>query len=279
MVASKSDTDAFLPPFSAAALLPTVFGQTIKQLDYQVCLGLSFVTAVLTPCFRRGSVQRYGILALQIYFTVQAYFAPVKPSENLAVVYTSRVLLGNLTLRYFDRLYLRAPEDAFYRVDDRGAQEKSDALTPIQKLWWSAELFLVTRGVGWNWRISGMPKSPGRTRATFVLGQASRWVVMYVSVWAVERACANILDEWAQLPDGPVKSGLLAISRNTAFLYVFITFAFSLTAYTHFEMLSLPLSLLCVGLKVGPTRWRQPDAWPATFGSFGEAYSLRRFWR
>ena len=38
-------------------------------------------------------------------------------------------------------------------------------------------------------------------------------------------------------------------------------------------LLLLLLSLLC------PFSSKQPDAWPATFGSLAEYYSLRRFWR
>lgn len=102
---------------------------------------------------------------------------------------------------------------------------------------------------------------------------------MYGSVWLAERVCEGILGEWPQLPNGRGKTALLTFTHNTAFLHAFIVFVLGLTVYTHFVMLTLPLALLCVGLGVGPTRWRQPDAWPATFGSLFEAYSLRRFWR
>ncbi|KAK7699539.1 hypothetical protein SLS57_012370 [Botryosphaeria dothidea] len=277
MAAPKSDTRVSLSPFSAAAVLPSFFGHAFSQLDFQACLALSFTTAVLTPCFRRGSVQRYGMLALQVYFTVLAYLAPVTPTGNLAVTYSSGVLLGNLTLRYLDRLYLHVPEEAFRRVHD-GVEEKPGTLSPSQKLWWSAELLTTTRGVGWNWRVPGTPKTANRARAAFVFDRGVRWIAMYGSVWLAERVCAGILDEWAQLPDGCAKSSLLAVTHNTAFLHAFVVLVLGLTVYTHFAMLTLPAALLCVGLGLGPTRWRRPDAWPATFGSLAEAYSLRRFW-
>ena len=279
MAALKSDTHAFFAPVAAAAALPPFLDHGISQLDFSACLALSFVTAVLTPCFRHGSPQRYGMLALQVYFTAQAYLAPVKPTGNLAVTYSSGVLMGNLTLRYLDRLYLHVPEDIFRRVLRNGVEEDPNALSPSQKLWWSAELLITTRGIGWNWRVPGTPKPTNRPRGIFVVDRAVRWIVMYGSIWLAECVCIGILDEWKQLPDGWAKDGLQALTHNSAFLYAFIVFVLGLTVYTHFVMLTLPLALLCVGLGAGPARWRQPDAWPATFGPLTEAYSLRRFWR
>jgi hypothetical protein len=277
MAAHKPESHAFPFPLSAAAGLPPFFGHVFSQLNFEACLALSFTTAIITPCFRRGSVQRYGSLALQVYFTVQAYLARVTPPSNLAVSYSYGVLLGNLTLRYLDRLYLHVPEKVFRRVDGSGIEENPDSLSVSQKLWWSTELLTTTRGVGWNWRIQGTPAAANRARAAFVFDRGVRWVAMYGSVWFAERICVGILDEWAQLSEGWGKSVLLALTHNTVFLYVYVVGVLGLTVYTHFALLTLPAALLCVGLGLG--RWKQPDAWPATFGSLGEAYSLRRFWR
>ncbi|KAK7180695.1 uncharacterized protein CC84DRAFT_1191013 [Paraphaeosphaeria sporulosa] len=250
----------------------------LPELDFQFCLLLSFITAVLVPCFRRGSVERSGMLALQVYFTVQAYLAPVKPTGNLVMSYQSGLLLGNLTLRYLDRLYLHVPEDEFRRTHENGVEERPETLSMGQKLGWSAELLLITRGVGWNWRVKGTPKATSRRRTAFVLDRLLRWVAIYGGIFLAERVCEGILSEWAQLPEGLIKSGLLAVTQSSMFLYVWIVLVMGLTIYTHFAMLVLPLALLCVGCGIGPVRWRQPDAWPATFGSLAEAYSLRRFW-
>ncbi|KAF1977125.1 hypothetical protein BU23DRAFT_551055 [Bimuria novae-zelandiae CBS 107.79] len=273
MAAKISDTYAVFSPLHA------ISGISFPRLDFQSCLALSFITAVLTPCFRRGSVERYGILALQVYFTVQAYLAPVKPTGNLAVSYSSGVLLGNLTLRYFDRLYLHVPEEEFRRVQEDGVEERPDTLSLSQKLGWSVELLTTTRGVGWNWRVPGTPKAKKRTRAGFVFDRLVRWIAMYGGIFLAERICNGILNDWAQLPDGWIKSGLLAVTHNTVFLYTFVVLTLGLTVYTHFAMLTLPLALVCVGLGLGPAPWRQPDAWPATFNSLAEACSLRGFWR
>ena len=260
-------------------LLPGNTFYAAPQLDFQTSLVLSFVTAVLVPCFRRRSVQRAGVLALQIYFTAQAYIAPIKSAGNFAITYSSGLLLGNLTLRYLDRLYLHTPEDEFRRVEKDGTEEDPDTLSWMQKLGWSAELLMVTRGVGWNWRVKGTPKAPSRKRTSFVLDRLIRWIAMYGAIFLAERACESILNEWSHVPDGMLRSTLQAVTQNTLFLYAWIVLVFGFTIYTHFAMLILPLSLLCVGFGIGPTRWRQPEAWPATFGSLTEAYSLRRFWR
>ncbi|KAL1602692.1 hypothetical protein SLS60_006112 [Paraconiothyrium brasiliense] len=267
-----SDTHAFLPPLLAKV------NYAFPHMDFQTCFILSFITAVLTPCFRRGSVGRSGILALQVYFTIQAYLAPVKPTGNLAVSYSSGVLFGNVTLRYLDRLYLHVPEEEFRRIQEDGVEERPDTLSLGQKLEWSAELLLTTRGIGWNWRVQGTPKPMNRTRTAFVSDRLVRWVAMYGGIFLAERVCEGILNEWAQLPDSLVKSGLLALTNNNVFLHTWIVFVLGLTVYTHFAMITLPLALLCVGFGLGPISWRQPEAWPATFGSLTEAYSLRRFW-
>ncbi|KAL5405915.1 hypothetical protein PMIN03_008117 [Paraphaeosphaeria minitans] len=266
------ENNTFLPP------LPAMSSYAFPQLDFQACLLLSFLTAILVPCFRRGSVARSGMLLVQVYFTVQAYLTPVKPTGNLVMSYQSGLLLGNLTLRYLDRLYLHVPEDEFRRIHEDGVEERPETLSMGQKLGWSAELLMTTRGVGWNWRVKGTPKAVSRRRSAFVLDRLLRWVAMYGGIFLAERVCEGILTEWAQLPEGLVKSSLLAVTRNSMFLYAWIVLVLGLTIYTHFAMLMLPLALLCVGFGFGPIRWQQPDAWPATFGSLAEAHSLRRFW-
>lgn len=267
------ENSTFFPP------LPTMSSYVFPQLDFQACLLLSFITAVLVPCFRRGSVERYGMLAVQVYFTVQAYLTPVEPTGNLVMSYQSGLLLGNLTLRYLDRLYLHVPEEEFHRIHENGVEERPETLSMGQKLGWSAELLMTTRGVGWNWRVKGTPKAMSRRRTAFIFDRLLRWVAMYGAIFLAERVCEGILDEWAQLPEGLIKSGLLAVTQNSMFLYAWIVLVLGLTIYTHFAMLVLPLALLCVGFGFGPIRWRQPDAWPAIFGSLAEAHSLRRFWR
>ncbi|GKZ40182.1 hypothetical protein AbraIFM66950_003006, partial [Aspergillus brasiliensis] len=61
-------------------------------------------------------------------------------------------------------------------------------------------------------------------------------------------------------------------------LYALIVLGLALVVYSHFAVFVLPLSILCVGLQVGPVAWRDMSAWPPDYGSLREAYSLRRFW-
>lgn len=256
--------------------IPTVHTTDVWEtkslpLDSTHYTALAFILATCVPQARRGTALRYGLLLLQITCVFQAFFARPSPIPERAVVYTSGVLMGNLAARYFDRLYSTIPEESFKRVlsKEPTVLEDVDKLSSPQRFFWALELFSVTRGIGWNWRVSGIPKpSTQTTRFHFAAAQLSRWVAMYAGLHLIEVICADVLSN----PDT-----MFSLPRNMH-LYALIVGGFAMTIYSHFGILMLPLSALCVGCQVGPRAWQDATAWPPNFGSIPEAYSIRRFW-
>lgn len=267
-------------------------------LDNAQYTALAFLSACLIPSFSPQSALRRGLLLLQILFTVLVFIAP-PPADisNTAVLYTAGVLGGNLLARYIDRLYLRIPEQEFSRIvqdplsnrtpvhpkkdvpKKELVHEDTKSLTGTHKMFWTFELLTVTRGIGWNWSVTGISSLPAQvSRVRFVQSCLAKWVAMYASLHLLGLSCHAILTSFQSIRDPWIRVTLVSLTSNTIFLYTFIVLGWAVTIYSHFALLMLPLSMVCVGLRVGPESWQEPEAWPPNFGSFKEAYSIRRFW-
>lgn len=251
---------------------------SVIKLDSHQCTALSFLLAVLTVSFPHGSVLRRGLLLLHITVLAQAYFAPAPLNlTNVAELYIHGVLLGNLTARYIDRLYLRVPEKAFHRLVN-GKAEDPNQLPWLQKVLWALELFSVTRGIGWNWRISGIPRSGEQSRQQFLQSCLLKYIAMYTGLYLTSAICRGILTGFQNLHNSTLQGVLVLMTGNAVSLSTFITLGWASVVYSHFGIMMLPLQILCVGLRVGPKAWQSPESWPPNFGSISEAYSIRRFW-
>lgn len=249
------------------------------SLDFTHYTVLSFICALITTCLPQRSPLRRGALVLQIALVVNAYLAPPPITiPNTAVIYTFGTLLANLTARYVDRLYVHVPEKEFHRINSDGSKEDADKLSWARKLLWAFELFGVTRGVGWDWRVSGIPRAEPQTRSHFLRRRLSKYVCMYAGLYLVGLSSQNIRNGFKDISSPTARNALVSVTQNTIFLYLFIVFSYAITIYSHFAIMTLPLSLLCVGLRVGPRSWQEPKSWPPNFGSLKEAYSIRRFW-
>ena len=250
--------------------------QSLNNTHYTV---LSFLFAALTPCFPRSSPLRRGFLLLQVALIVQVFIIP-PPSNvpNTAVLYTFGVLGGNLLARYFDRLYIHVPEEEFHRINIDGSVEDARNLSSVRKFWWAFELLAVTRGIGWNWRVSGIPQSSPPTRLQFLRSRLLKYIAMYAGLHLTHLSCKNILNGFAEVSSPQLQKVLLSFTSSPVFLFPFVVLGWAITIYSHFGLLMLPLSLLCVGMRVGPSGWQRVESWPPNFGSLKEAYSIRRFW-
>lgn len=270
----------------------------LEPLNNTHYTALAFLLACLIPSFTPQSALRRGLLLLQILLAALVFVAP-PPSDisNTAVFYTAGVLSGNLLARYFDRLYLRIPEQEFSRLvhdplsNISPVQPKREAATKqlvkedetnlvgIQKLFWTFELLTVTRGIGWNWRVTGIPsQSTQLLRVRFLQSCLFEWVTMYASLHLLDMTCSSILTSFPSIHDPWIRATLVSLASRTVFLYAFLVLGWAVTIYSHFALLMLPLSMACVGMRVGPEAWQEPESWPPNFGSFKDAYSIRRFW-
>ena len=243
-------------------------------------IALSFILAVVTATLPRDSILRKGCLSLQVIVVLQAFFTPPLPTEtNTAVTYTTGLLLGNLTARYIDRLYIRVPEEEFHRMKENGAKEDATTLPWLQKTWWALELFSVNRGLGWDWRVGGIPKitsPPSRSR--FVIVRLVKYVLMYAGLYVAGLIAQNIRDNWVTVRSATLRDALVSVTNNVYVLHLFLVGGYAIAIYSHFGLMTLPLSMICVGLRVGPKDWQKAESWPPNFGSVTHAYSIRRFW-
>ncbi|GLA25430.1 hypothetical protein AnigIFM63326_002131 [Aspergillus niger] len=239
---------------------------------------LAFLLAVCIPSAPRKSILRYGLLLLQITCALQAFVAPPPPTSDSAVLYTTGVLMANLLARYFDRLYTTVPEESFHRISSTNqSEEDATKLPPTQRLPWALELFSVTRGIGWDWRVSRIPElTAPKSRARFVTARLLTIIAMYAGLYLLEVTCQELLASYPS--PGIVDGNPIQILMGDLFLYGLIVLGLALVIYSHFALFVLPLSILCVGLQIGPVAWRDMSAWPPDYGSLWESYSLRRFW-
>ncbi|KAJ5186086.1 hypothetical protein N7491_006043 [Penicillium cf. griseofulvum] len=238
------------------------------SLDSGHYTALAFFLAICIPQYPHGTALRYGLFLLQITCTVQAFLAPPPPILDRAILYSSGVLMGNMLARYFDRLYTTVPEKTFHRIIDQ-TPEDAVSLSAPRRLFWALELFSVTRGIGWNWRVGGIAQSPApTTRFQFVRAQLITWTVMYAGLHLVNMTCQVVLSSQNVIP---------SLVDNLK-IYALIVGGCAMTIYSHFGILMLPLSVLCVGLQIGPCSWQDSASWPPNFAGLSEAYSIRRFW-
>jgi hypothetical protein len=250
---------------------------TLNFLHFTILIFLSVPFAI---CFRPGSLVRRAIYPVQAFLLFQALTStPSQSAKSTAEIYTQGVLLGNLIVRILDRFYLNTPEAAFYKKDASGKPEPSpEKLSVVDRFFWGLELMLVTRGIGWNWQVSGIPKSRPQTRASFLLARVAILVAMYAALHLTAVSCQSILEGFGGVQDDDTRRLLLRVTGNTVFLRCFIVVGWSFCVYSHFAILEIPFSLACVGLGIGPRKWQTVESWAPNFGSFREAYSIRRFW-
>ncbi|KAJ5359807.1 hypothetical protein N7517_008998 [Penicillium concentricum] len=248
--------------------IPTALETKPFSLDSGQYTALAFFLAICVPQAPHGTALRYGLFFLQTTCAVQAFIAPPPPIVDRAILYSSGVLMGNMLARYFDRLYTTVPEKTFHRVIDQTPEDAARLPAP-ERLFWALELFSVTRGIGWNWRVGGIPKSPApTTRFQFVGAQLITWIAMYTGLHLFNVTGQLVLSNQHAIP---------SLVDNLQ-IYALIVGGCAMTIYSHFGILMLPLSALCVGLQVGPRSWRDAASWPPNFASVNEAYSIRRFW-
>lgn len=115
------------------------------------------------------------------------------------------------------------------------------------------------------------------SRAQFLRSCVVKYVAMYAGLYLMDVSCSSVLDSFNSIRNSHLRASLISLTENAFFLYPFIVLGWAITIYSHFALLMLPLAIVCVGLKVGPRFWREVNAWPPNFGSFKNAYSIRRF--
>lgn len=185
------------------------------SLDFTHYTVLSFICALITTCLPQRSPLRRAASVLQIALVVDAYLAPPPITiPNTAVIHTFGTLLANLTARYVDRLYVHVPEKEFHRINSDGSKEDADKLSWARKLFWAFELFGVTRGVGWDWRVSGIPRAEPQTRSQFLRRRLSKYICMYAGLYLVGLSSQNIRNGFKNFSSPTARNALVDLRRG-----------------------------------------------------------------
>lgn len=255
--------------------MPSTIPLNLNSSHYTV---LSYILAILTTALPYRSALRSGFLLLQVGFLAQAYLAPPNRDQNTAVTYLGGLALGTLTARFFDRLYTHVPEKKFHRINPDASKEDATKLSGPARLFWAFELYSTTRGVGWDWKVHGIPKARVQTRGHFLRVQFFKYIAMYTALYLSGLLSQEIKTEFEDISHPSLRTVAIRLTSNTVFLYLFIVLVYAIAIYSHFGLVTLPLSMFCVGLRVGPLSWQEPESWPPNFGSLKDAYSIRRFW-
>ncbi|CAF9922109.1 hypothetical protein IMSHALPRED_005340 [Imshaugia aleurites] len=138
----------------------------------------------------------------------------------------------------------------------------------LSKLKWSAALYVNPRGIGWNYQVKGIPEQRASdTRRGFFIQQFKEIAVVYLALDVL-----NIYTSRYYYKPGvdPLTLTIRADTwpRGIWNAYSGMANQVLTTSYLHLQIATF--SVLLGG--------SQPKDWPPLYGSFTEAYTIRRYW-
>ena len=226
----------------------------------------------------RQHAYRVVVLAAMIYLAARIYPTFEVP-DSLTVAYTVGITIG---FHFIFTAYLLFAEGSFpnhwRRIrDEVQAKDDLDRLPsnfPLtKKLWWMIDIAYSVRMIGWVQEPrNGIPPHPSPSRRKFLWKTFLKLIVNTIisdfttSVLALSPAFDNRLHDPS---DGP-ETYLAAIPLLRRVPYI-LSLTIGMGAST--SAIQDAVALVCVGFcGSSPTLW--PDAW----GSWRDAYTLRRLW-
>ncbi|TGJ86856.1 hypothetical protein E0Z10_g1863 [Xylaria hypoxylon] len=216
------------------------------------------------------SVIRRALYPIQLFCLAATLIAPLPPGQSQADLYNMGLQVGTIGARILDRLYLHNPEDTFLRVgvDDKGPDKGPASYGTGRKARWAFELILSGRGIGWNWRVGGVPRlNPAPTRWSFVRSRVRTTLLTFTLIHAVTLIASHILN--VSDDNSPL--------RSPFFLRFFITTGWLTVIYGHLTFPENLVAIFFVTTGLGG-RFADPQQWPPMFGDISESYSIRRCW-
>ena len=149
-----------------------------------------------------------------------------------------------------------------------GGTDKLPSKFPFtKKLWWMIDISWSMRMIGWVQEPRhGNPPRPPPSRRTFLLKTFLKLIMNVV----IADLTSSLLDHLLHYPIDNPKNYLAAVPLQHRVPYAV---AWTLAERTSMAYTHNSVALLCVGLgHSSPTLW--PDIW----GSWGNAYTVRRQW-
>ncbi|KAL1684041.1 membrane bound O-acyl transferase family-domain-containing protein [Schizophyllum commune] len=153
--------------------------------------------------------------------------------------------------------------DGLRHMNDK---QKARDMPLLQRVWWAACLVASFRGVGWNKQhrlrhlqlphLRQVPK--GQSRGSYVV-EHSLWLIVYC-----------LISDLVALYEGSYPYGS---TPESVLFQVLNCYACWTKLWVNFAIQYEALAVLCVASGV----WA-PQLWPPMFGSFWDAYTVRRTW-
>lgn len=198
---------------------------------------------------------------------------PFYTTGNASSDYGNAYILLSLVLFYLDFLLLCPLQGESMRFvgPQRGAKSitgvgEDDCATVQDKLVWTARLVTISRGIGWNVQVKGVPAHPlaKSTRSDFVRKMVFRagrsWV--YKLLFMAGMGFATTMKEDAKSSTTRWAMGIAIGWCGAAHSYTGIKWLYSSGA----------AASVAIGLC-------EPWEWPPMFGSLRDAWSVRQMWR
>ncbi|RAK98991.1 wax synthase family protein [Aspergillus ibericus CBS 121593] len=138
----------------------------------------------------------------------------------------------------------------------------------LERLRWSVGLWLTTRGVGWNFKVSNVPEpvAPGYPRLKFLRHTIHRFLFSYLALDFVH-ACVR----WYHLSKGGEMPDLFSEGLLTRSV---VSWFGALETYNALQMPFYLFATLTTALGIC-----RPEQWPNLMGSFSShMWSVRQFW-
>ncbi|KIJ59888.1 hypothetical protein HYDPIDRAFT_117987 [Hydnomerulius pinastri MD-312] len=147
------------------------------------------------------------------------------------------------------------------------SEEKPIQDAPFLKRWyWSLCVAYGFRGVGWNYRVKNIPKTPRMSRRAFVLVTLLR-----IFKYAFLLDAAHLWMRYNPVFSSP---GASITSQG------YILRCANIVAMTLFRMdyASSSITYLALAVITVAAGFYEPRYWPDLFGQWRDAYTIRRFW-
>ncbi|KAF5365502.1 hypothetical protein D9757_012979 [Collybiopsis confluens] len=237
----------------SSGLVPTP-GFAVPVMYPIFIFGLTFTSRITRSVF--------FVALLSIAIFVVFYSTTGHPSTN----YIYATSLWSLIFQSLDYLVIVDPYTEFSLVDQPPSSSPS-ALPFLSRLKWSTKLVLSPRGIGFKHEPkSVLPPHPSpQSRLRFIFLHQLPSLVPYLLLADI----GNLLlrSHPSFLPNGPSLSSVGPIMR---YINVFI---FALGSYCTLQLNYIISSIIFTSL-----HFYSPQDFPSLMGSWGDAYTVRRFW-
>ncbi|KAK6342430.1 hypothetical protein TWF718_007832 [Orbilia javanica] len=145
---------------------------------------------------------------------------------------------------------------------------------------WSLSLVTALRGVGWNFQVSGLPKTRfARSRGECVRETAVTIVISHLS-WLTAGAICGFFARLLRDEELAARYLFLyaLVGKNLVVQMAAVSAAWGVRNIAFTMLVSSYLKIVFVGFGIGGGEWSDPARWYRMFGGLGDCWSVRSVW-